>query len=93
MVSTPARMRKRGALPPTCQPGSTSSHWRTRSGARLPSPDVRRPVDGGQAMYKTEPVIADGGEVIIYAPHLTEFLFTHGHLIDEAGYHVRGTIL
>src|SRR6266540_6463057 len=25
-----------------------------------------------KAMYKTEPAIADGGEVIIYAPHLTE---------------------
>jgi nickel-dependent lactate racemase len=42
-----------------------------------------------KAMYKTEPVIADGGEVIIYAPHITEVSYTHGHLIDEIGYHVR----
>lgn len=41
-----------------------------------------------KAMYKTEPVIADGGEVVIYAPHLTEISFTHGKLIDEVGYHV-----
>jgi lactate racemase len=42
-----------------------------------------------KAMYKTEPAIADGGEVVIYAPHLTEVSFTHGKLIDEVGYHVR----
>lgn len=41
-----------------------------------------------KAMYKTEPAIADGGEVVIYAPHLTEISYTHGRLIDEVGYHV-----
>ncbi len=43
-----------------------------------------------KAMYKTEPVIADGGEVIIYAPHITEVSYTHGRLIDAVGYHVKG---
>lgn len=42
-----------------------------------------------KAMYKTEPAIADGGEVIIYAPHITEISYTHGKLIDQIGYHVR----
>lgn len=42
-----------------------------------------------KAMYKTEPAIADGGEVIIYAPHLTEVSVTHGELINQVGYHVR----
>ncbi|PWT77644.1 MAG: hypothetical protein C5B60_02295 [Chloroflexi bacterium] len=42
-----------------------------------------------KAMYKTEPAIADGGEVIIYAPHITEVSYTHGRLIDEVGYHVK----
>ncbi len=42
-----------------------------------------------KAMYKTEPAVADGGEVIIYAPHITEVSYTHGRLIDEVGYHVR----
>jgi nickel-dependent lactate racemase len=42
-----------------------------------------------KAMYKTEPVVADGGEVIIYAPHITEVSYTHGALIDQIGYHVR----
>jgi nickel-dependent lactate racemase len=41
-----------------------------------------------KAMYKTEPAIADGGEVVIYAPHLSEISFTHGALIDQVGYHV-----
>jgi nickel-dependent lactate racemase len=38
-----------------------------------------------KAMYKTEPVAADGGEVIIYAPQVTEISYTHGRLIDEIG--------
>ncbi len=42
-----------------------------------------------KAMYKTEPVVADGGEVIIYAPHLHEISYTHGAIIDQIGYHVR----
>src|SRR5713226_1169177 len=42
-----------------------------------------------KAMYKTEPAIADGGEVIIYAPHISEISYTHGKLIDRVGYHVR----
>jgi nickel-dependent lactate racemase len=46
-----------------------------------------------KAMYKTEPVVADGGEIIIYAPHLTEISVTHGHLIERVGYHVRDWFL
>lgn len=46
-----------------------------------------------KAMYKTEPVIADGGEVVIYAPHITEVSYTHGRLIDQVGYHVRDYFL
>ena len=42
-----------------------------------------------KAMYKTEPVVADGGEVIIYAPHLKEVSVTHGEEIERVGYHVR----
>ncbi|MBI1318218.1 MAG: DUF2088 domain-containing protein [Candidatus Hydrogenedens sp.] len=43
----------------------------------------------GKCMYKTEPVIADGGELIIYAPHVKEVSVTHGDLIRRIGYHVR----
>jgi len=42
-----------------------------------------------KGMYKVEPAVADGGEVIIYAPHITEVSYTHGKLIDEIGYHCR----
>lgn len=44
---------------------------------------------GAKGMYKVEPVVADGGEVIIYAPHITEFSFTHGRLVEQVGYHCR----
>jgi len=42
-----------------------------------------------KGMYKMEPAIADGGEVVIYAPHITEVSYTHGKTIDEIGYHCR----
>src|SRR5213596_2670678 len=38
-------------------------------------------------MYKLDPAVADGGEVIIYAPHITEVSYTHGSILDEIGYH------
>jgi lactate racemase len=43
----------------------------------------------GKCMYKLEPVVADGGELIIYAPHLKEISVTHGKRIEAIGYHVR----
>jgi nickel-dependent lactate racemase len=46
-----------------------------------------------KGMYKMEPAIADGGEVIIYAPHIDEVSYTHGKIIDEVGYHVRDYFL
>jgi nickel-dependent lactate racemase len=42
-----------------------------------------------KGMYKLEPAIADGGEVVIYAPHIQEFSYSHGKVLDEIGYHVR----
>jgi nickel-dependent lactate racemase len=42
-----------------------------------------------KGMYKMEPVIANGGEVVIYAPHIDEVSYTHGHILDEIGYHIR----
>ncbi|MCS7008976.1 MAG: lactate racemase domain-containing protein, partial [Chthoniobacterales bacterium] len=47
----------------------------------------------GKCMYKLEPVVADGGELIIYAPHLEEISTTHGHLIRKIGYHCRDYFL
>jgi len=47
----------------------------------------------GKCMYKLEPVVADGGELIIYAPHVKEISVTHGRLIEEVGYHCRDYFL
>ena len=47
----------------------------------------------GKCMYKMEPVVADGGELIIYAPHVTELSYTHGKVIDQVGYHTRDYFL
>jgi nickel-dependent lactate racemase len=43
----------------------------------------------GKAMYKLEPIVADGGELIIYGPHIREVSFVHGEAIRRIGYHVR----
>jgi nickel-dependent lactate racemase len=48
---------------------------------------------GAKGMYKMEPVVADGGEVVIFAPHIREVSYTHGKLIDEIGYHCRDYFL
>jgi nickel-dependent lactate racemase len=44
---------------------------------------------GAKGAYKLEPAMADGGEVVIYSPHITEVSYTHGKIIDEIGYHCR----
>jgi nickel-dependent lactate racemase len=46
-----------------------------------------------KGMYKLEPAMADGGEIVIYAPHITEVSYTHGRIIDEIGYHCRDYFL
>ncbi len=41
---------------------------------------------GGKASYRLGPVIEEGGELIIYAPHLRCISETHGRLIERYGY-------
>ncbi|MFF5296513.1 lactate racemase domain-containing protein [Paractinoplanes globisporus] len=43
---------------------------------------------GAKGFYKVEPVVADGGEVILYAPHIREIATSHPQ-IHEIGYHCR----
>ncbi len=43
---------------------------------------------GAKAMYKLEPAVALGGEVVIYAPHLDVVSHAHGKYIYEVGYHI-----
>jgi nickel-dependent lactate racemase len=42
-----------------------------------------------KGMYKAEPAIEDGGEVIIFAPNVTHLSYTHGTTLEKIGYHCR----
>lgn len=48
---------------------------------------------GAKAMYKLDPAVVDGGEIIVYAPHLEVVSHVHGAYIDQIGYHVRDYFL
>ncbi len=48
---------------------------------------------GGKVMYKLEQVVADGGKLIIYAPHISEISRTWGHYMEKIGYHIRDYFL
>jgi lactate racemase len=41
---------------------------------------------GGKASYKLGAVVEDGGELIIFGPHLNKLSETHGALIEKYGY-------
>ncbi len=43
---------------------------------------------GGKVMYKLESVVAPGGRLIIYAPHITEVSQTWGNDMAKIGYHI-----
>ena len=47
----------------------------------------------GKVMYKLEQVVADGGRLIIYGPHITHISRTWGEWIEKVGYHVRDYFL
>ncbi len=47
---------------------------------------------GAKGFYKVEPVVADGGEVVLLAPHITEVAAMHPRLL-EIGYHCRDFFL
>jgi nickel-dependent lactate racemase len=43
---------------------------------------------GAKGFYKVEPVVADGGQVVLYAPHIRQVAATHPE-IERIGYHCR----
>lgn len=43
---------------------------------------------GAKGFYKVEPIVADGGQVVLYAPHIREISTTHP-AIAQLGYHCR----
>jgi nickel-dependent lactate racemase len=47
----------------------------------------------GKVMYKLEPVVADGGKLIIHGPHVSALSHTWGKYIEKIGYHVRDFFL
>jgi nickel-dependent lactate racemase len=47
---------------------------------------------GAKGFYKVEPIVADGGEVVLYAPHITQFAAMHPDQ-EGIGYHCRDYFL
>ena len=47
----------------------------------------------GKVMYKLEQVVAPGGRLIIYGPHISQVSRTWGAQIEKIGYHVRDYFL
>ncbi len=47
---------------------------------------------GAKGFYKVEPVVADGGQVVLLAPHITDFAAMHP-AIRQIGYHCRDYFL
>lgn len=58
------------------------------------APDMYEDIwTAGKVMYKLESIVAEGGTLIIYAPHICELSYTHGKIIDQIGYHTRDYFL
>lgn len=66
-------------------------HWSDRPYKRVLSccpPMYDELWTAGKCMYKIEPVVEIGGEVVIYAPHLDVVSHVHGKYIYQVGYHI-----
>lgn len=66
-------------------------HWHNRSFQRVLScapPMYDELWTAAKAMYKLEPAVAVGGELILFAPHLDTVSPVHGNFIFEVGYHI-----
>ena len=48
---------------------------------------------GGKVMYKLEPVVADGGRLILYGPRMNRISDVWGEQIQRIGYHTRDYFL
>lgn len=46
-----------------------------------------------KGLYKLEPVVADGGEIVLWAPHVRAVSHTFGPQIESVGYHCRDWVL
>jgi nickel-dependent lactate racemase len=71
-------------------------HWverPVRTVVSIPSQRYEDLWTAAKAVYKTEPIVADDGEVVVFAPWLRDVSVTHGALIAKVGYHVRDYFL
>ena len=75
-----ARLKMRGAKLRIYRPSCISLYSdRTYHTVLSCAPEMYDDIwTGGKCMYKLEPVIAEGGKLIIYAPHIDEISYTHG---------------
>jgi hypothetical protein len=48
---------------------------------------------GAKAFYKVEPIVADGGELVVYAPHIRKLSITHDQVLGQMGFHVKDYFL
>ena len=44
---------------------------------------------GAKAFYKVEAIVADGGELVVYAPHIDRISITHDEILNRTGFHVK----
>ena len=89
-ASTPETTAKPGLLP---RISPSRSMWSKKNRPTTTVFGVCPPMydeiwTGGKVMYKLEQVVADGGRLIIYAPHITEVSRTWGADIERIGYHI-----
>jgi nickel-dependent lactate racemase len=59
-----------------------------RSVLSIPSANYDELWTGAKAFYKLEPIMADGGELILYAPRMRRISRTHDALLRRIGFHV-----
>ncbi len=44
---------------------------------------------GAKAFYKVEPIVEDGGDLIVYAPHIRQVSITHDRMLRRMGFHLK----
>jgi nickel-dependent lactate racemase len=59
-----------------------------RSVLSIPSRIYQELWTGAKAFYKLEPIVADGGELVVYAPWMKRLSRTHGQALRRIGFHV-----
>jgi len=48
---------------------------------------------GAKAFYKIEPMVKEGGEIVVLAPHIKDISITHRSVINQIGFHIKDYFL